>query len=92
MDIIEKLGDTISAKGKEVADKAKELAEIANLKSRISTYEDIVKKNYAEIGRIYYEQYGNMPEEPFDKACRSIRIAKGEIEDLQEQIREIKGM
>lgn len=92
MDIIEKLGDTISAKGKEVADKAKELAEIANLKSRIATYEDVVKKNYAEIGRIYYEQYGDMPEEPFEKACRSIKNAQSGIEELQEQIKEIKGM
>lgn len=91
MDIIEKLGDTISSKGKEVADKAKELAEIASLKGRISTYEDVIKKNYAEIGRIYYEQYGNIPEEPFEKACRSIENAKEEIEDLQELIKVIKG-
>ena len=41
MDIIEKLGDTISSKGKEVADKAKELAEVANLKSQISTCEEV---------------------------------------------------
>jgi len=92
MDIIEKLGDTISAKGKEVADKAKELAEIANLKSRITTYEDVIKKNYAEIGRIYYEQYGDMPEEPFEKACSSIKKAKEDVADLQSQIKEIKGI
>ena len=37
MDIIEKIGDTITEKGKVAADKAKELAAIANLKSQIST-------------------------------------------------------
>ena len=40
MDIIEKIGDTITEKGKVAADKAKELAAIANLKSQISTCEE----------------------------------------------------
>lgn len=92
MDIIEKLGDTISVKGKEAVDKAKELAEIAHLKSQIATCEEVIKKNYMEIGRIYYEQYGDMPEAPFEKACRSIKNAKGGVEELQSQIKEIKGI
>ena len=53
MDIIEKIGDTITEKGKVAADKAKELAAIANLKSQISTCEEVMKKNYLEIGKIY---------------------------------------
>lgn len=57
MDIIEKIGDTITEKGKVAADKAKELAAIANLKSQISTCEEVMKKNYLEIGKIYFEQY-----------------------------------
>ena len=51
MDIIEKIGDTITEKGKVAADKAKELAAIANLKSQISTCEEVMKKTYLEIGR-----------------------------------------
>lgn len=92
MDFIEKLGDTIAEKGKEAADKAKELAEIANLKSQISTCEEIIKKNYMEIGKLYYEEYSNMPEAPFEKQCRAIRNAKNGVEELQEKIREIKGL
>ena len=42
MDIIEKIGDTITEKGKVAADKAKELAAIANLKSQISTCEEVM--------------------------------------------------
>ena len=45
MDWMEKLGDTISAKGREAADKAKEMAQIASLKSQISTCEEVIKKN-----------------------------------------------
>lgn len=92
MDFIEKLGDTITTKGKEAADKAKEMAEVVNLKSQISTCEEVIKKNYMEIGKIYFEQYGDMPEEPFEKQCRAIRNAKNGVEDLQRQIREIKGV
>lgn len=92
MDFIEKIGDTITSKGREAADKAKELAEIASLKSQIATCEEVIKKNYMEIGRIYYEQYGNMPEAVFDRQCHSIDNARTGIESLQAQIREIKGI
>ena len=51
------------------ADKAKELAAIANLKSQISTCEEVMKKNYLEIGKIYFQQYSDMPEPPFEKQC-----------------------
>ena len=56
MDIIEKIGDTITEKGKVAADKAKELAAIANLKSQISTCEEVMKKNH---------RYLNYMEHPF---------------------------
>lgn len=92
MDFFEKIGDTLTDKGKEAVDKAKELAEIANLKSQINTCEDIVKRNYMEIGKIYYEQYGDMPEAPFEKACRTIKNAKNGIEELQQKVAEKKGL
>lgn len=92
MDFIEKLGDTITAKGKEAADKAKELAEIANLRSQIATCEEVIRKNYMEIGRQYYQEYGNMAEAPFEKQCRAIRNAQNGAEELQEKIKEIKGL
>lgn len=92
MDFFEKLGDTITIKGKEAADKAKELAEIANLKSQISTCEEVIKKNYIEIGKKYMELYGDMPEEPFEKQCKAIRNAQNGVDALQEKIKEIKGI
>ncbi|MCH5344834.1 MAG: hypothetical protein J1E64_12425 [Acetatifactor sp.] len=92
MDYIEKIGDTIVAMGKEATDKAKELAEIASLKSQIGTCEEIIKKNYLEIGKIYFEQYGDMPEAPFEKQCRAINNAKRGVEDIQEKINQRKGL
>ena len=92
MDIFEKVGETVVTKGKEVADKAKEIAEIANLRNQISTCEEVMKKNYIEIGKNYYNQYGDMPEEPFEKQCRSIKNAKNGIDELQDKIKEVKGI
>lgn len=92
MDFFEKVEETISARGQIVADKAKELAEIARLKSQIGTCEEVIKKNYIEIGRIYCEEFGDHPEALFEKQCRSVRNAKRGVEELEKQIREIRGL
>lgn len=92
MDFINKVEETITAKGQMVADKAKEFAEVASLKSQIGTCEEIIKKNYAEIGRIYYENFGDNPEEIFTKQCRAIKNAQNGIHDLEKKIKEIKGL
>ena len=92
MDFFEKLGDSISAKGKEVADKAKDIAEILRLKSQISTCEEVIKKNYLEIGRLFFEQYGEEPEAPFEKQCDAIRNARNGVKELQEKINELRGL
>lgn len=89
---VTKIGETISIKGKEVTDKAKDLAEIASLKSQINTCEEVVKKNYMEIGKRYYELHGLEPEDDYEEQCRAIRNAQNGIEDLEEKIKEIKGI
>lgn len=87
-----KIGETISIKGKEVTDKAKDLAEIANLKSQIKSNEDVVKRNYTEIGRLYYELHGMEPGADYEEQCRAIENAQNTINELEEKIREIKGI
>ncbi len=92
MDFFSKVEETITTKGQAAVDKAKELAEIARLKSQIGTCEEILKKNYMEIGRIYYENFGNCPEDLFQKQCRNISNAQHGIDELEKQIREIRGL
>lgn len=92
MDFFSKVEETITTKGQAAVDKAKELAEIARLKSQVSTCEEVLKKNYMEIGRIYYENFGNCPEGLFEKQCRNITNAQNGIDELEKQIREIKGI
>lgn len=92
MDFIEKIGDTITTKGKEAADKAKELAEIAGLKGQIASCEEVIKKNYLEIGKLYYEKYKNDPDAEFTKQITAINNAKTGVEELQGKISDIKGL
>lgn len=92
MDFFEKLGETISAKGKEVADKAKDQAEILNLKGQISTCEEVIKKNYLEIGKLFYEQYGDDADAPFEKQRMAIKNAHVGARELQKKIDELKGL
>lgn len=87
-----KIGETISVKGKEVADKAKDLVEIANLKSQIKTCEDVIKKNYMEMGKLYYETHGQEPDEAYDEFCRAVSNAQHAVEELEEKVKEIKGI
>ncbi|MCH5269254.1 MAG: hypothetical protein J1E83_00755 [Lachnospiraceae bacterium] len=92
MDFINKVEKTVTAKGQILADKAKEVAEIASLRSQIGTCEEIIKKNYAEIGRLYYETFGEEPQEPFLKQCRAIQNAKKGVQELEQKIKDIKGV
>lgn len=90
MDFFNKMEETITAKSQVIVDKAKELAEIASLKSQIGTCEEVIKKNYAEIGRIYYEKFGLNPDELFMKQCRSIQNAQEGIKEMEQKIKDIK--
>jgi len=92
MDFLGKVGDTISAKGKIAMDKAKILAEIAGLRGQIATCEEVIKKNYMEIGKLYFEEYSDVPEAPFEKQCEAIRNARKGTEELKLKIEQLKKM
>lgn len=92
MDFFDKLGDAITETGNKIADKAKETAEIVSLKNQITTCEEVIKKNYAEIGKLYYEKYHDEPDELFGKQCRAICNAQNGVTELRKRIDEIKGI
>lgn len=92
MDFFDKVADTVTTKGREVADKAKEMAEVARLRNQIATCEEVIKKNYMEIGRLFMEQYKDAEDAPYEKQRTAILNAQAGVEDLQKKIREIKGL
>lgn len=92
MEFFDKLGDKVITKGKEVTGKAKDIADIAGLKRQIAAYEDKIRKNYIEMGRLYYEKHGQEPETGYDAFCWEIADAKEGIEELEDEIKRIKGI
>ena len=92
MDFIEKLGDTITSKGKAAAGKARNQAEILSLRSQISTCEEVIRKNYQEIGKLFYEMHGEDPDNPFEKQCTAVKNAESGIEELQKKIDCLKSL
>lgn len=89
-EFINKIGDTISAKGKEVTGTAKDVAEIVRLKSQIKTCEDTMKRNYIEIGKRYYELHASTPEEGYAEQCIAINNAQDKITECEQKIKDIK--
>lgn len=92
MDFFEKVGETITTKGKDVADKAKDMAEIVSLKNQINVCEEVIKKNYLEIGKLYYEEHVECENSAYERQCSAIKNAENGIKDLEAKIREIKGI
>ena len=61
--------------GKAVADKAKELSQIASLKAQIDSEENVINKNYKELGKAYYEAHKDEEEFTYSEYMTNIRNA-----------------
>lgn len=90
MDFLGKL----SEKGKVAADKAKDLAEVASLKAQIATNENVIKKTYTEIGKIYYQEHSLDEDIQGDLKTHfdTVVKAKAAIAEIQTQIDVLKGV
>lgn len=92
MDFLNKVGSTITSKGKDVTKKAKEIAEISKMTGQIAMKEESIKGTYIELGKYVYEsQKEDAPEEVAEKFA-VIDAAVEEIERLRREIRKIKGI
>ncbi len=90
MAIFEKIGDTIVGAGKDVTEKAKELSSVAKLKMDIRTKEEFVEKQYALIGKKYYEAHKDDDILDYEE-CNVIEEALDSIADMKAQLMDIKG-
>ena len=90
MTFLTKLGETISATGKDVSQKAKDLTGIAKLNLDVRAKEEFVERQYAEIGKQYYELHKD-DEEPFYEEITLIKDSLKEIEQFKSEIADLKG-
>ena len=83
---------SLFAAGRDVSQKAKEVSEVAKLKMDIHTKEDFVEKQFAALGRAYYEaNKENVCEADEPQFC-VIKEALDEIERMSELVLDIQGV
>lgn len=77
-----------------VADKTKCVARIAVLRADISSEKELLRRDFKELGKAYYEAHKDDPEPALEQLCTDVsvtteRIAakRREIEELKEQLR-----
>lgn len=88
MDIFEtldKVGETVVNQGKLAAKKAKEVTENVKIANQVFEEEKKIKEALLTVGKIYYQEHKDMPEEEYVAAFRA-------IEEAQETIAELKGV
>lgn len=91
MDFFNKVGETLSNKGRDVTKKAKEIAEIVSLNSQISSKEDEIDHYFLEIGKHIYEQHRELAGGILAEKCAAVNAAYEEIERLKAEILATKG-
>ena len=70
--------------------KAKELTEVGKLKMQNASEQENIRRAYQEIGKLYYEQHGQEPEEALAELCKKIDGSKARIEYNNERIADMK--
>lgn len=70
--------------------KAKELTEISKLKVQNVSEQDEIRKAYMAMGKLYYEQHKDAPEEGYAEYCQKIAESQAKIEYNNERIADMK--
>ena len=89
---LEKLGDQISSKGKEVVGKAKEVAEAAKLNGKVTSEESKLNNTYASFGKTFFESHAEAPDESYEKDFQAVKDSKATLEKLKYDLQKIKGV
>ena len=73
MDFFNKVGETITNKGKDVTKKVKDIAEIGNLNGQISVQEEIIQNLYFEMGKMFYEDNKEKEDTPYQENANRLK-------------------
>lgn len=76
---------------KDVSQKAKEVSGVAKLKLDVKSKEDYVEKQYAELGRTYFDAHRDDEENAENEQFTVIKEALAEIERMKAEILNLQG-
>ena len=92
MGIFEKVGETISVTGKDVATKAKYAGDISKLKQQIIYEEEKITDYYTELGKKYYSDNNSNQNDKYAQLCKEIETGTARIERIKQHIYSMKGV
>lgn len=94
MSVLENLTKKVAETAKAAAKKSGDIVEVTKLSVSISTEEDKVEKEYANIGKIVYQSLENDTdvEEAVKECCERIKNYLKNIEGIKQKIQELKNV
>lgn len=92
MDFFQKIGNTLSNTGKDIAKKTKDMSDISRLNHEVTKQQEVIDKTYSKIGKLYFENYSDLDYPELKELCDSIKECKKKIEDFKAEITQIKGI
>ena len=70
--------------------KTRDVSRIARLNVEIASERDSIKRNYSEIGKLYYEIHRDAPEGFFVQLCQEIDTSLASISAMESEIAHLK--
>ena len=91
MSFFDEMKESLVSAGKDVSQKAKEVSGVAKLKLDVKSKEDYVEKQYAELGRTYFDAHRDDEENAENEQFKVIKEALAEIERMKTEILNLQG-
>ena len=92
MSLLDGIGKKIAQTSQNTAQKAKNMAETVKINGMISEEGKRIDNAFLQIGKTYYEVYGENPDQMFIGLLEEINEARERIALYEDQIRQIKGV
>lgn len=90
MDFFDRMGEKLVTAGKDVTQKAKDLSGTAKLNFDIKAKEDFIEKQYAQIGKLYYEDHKEEADGAYGQQMQAIAEAFAAIDHMKEEVLKLK--
>ncbi len=91
-DLTQKFTEKVKKIGKDTAEEVQKLNKIRQLNGKVSDAKKQIENIYSEIGKKFYELHKDYIPEGFEELIQTINERQNEIEQLKEQLREVKGV
>lgn len=82
--------DKITQSGQNVLNKAKDLTESNSIKGKVAEEQKLLKQHLSKLGEMYYQFFGDSPDERFLEICTQITESRNRINSLNSEIDGIK--